>query len=107
MPIEPDFRALLEAAPGLYLILDPGPDLIIVAASDAYLGATMTRRDDIVGRRLFDVFPDNPADPAASGTRNLAASLARARETGAADKMPIQKYDIRRPAAEGGGFEEK
>ncbi|HEY8925627.1 MAG TPA: PAS domain S-box protein, partial [Polyangia bacterium] len=107
MPIEPDFRALLEAAPGLYLILDPGPELTILAASDAYLRATKTRRADILGRRLFDVFPDNPDVPSADGTRNLAASLARAIETGAADTMPVQRYDIRRPAAEGGGFEER
>jgi len=106
MSIEPDFRALLEAAQGLYLILEPGPDLIILAASDAYLHATKTSRD-ILGRRLFDVFPDNPDDPSADGTRNLAASLARTIETGAADKMPLQKYDIRRPASEGGGFEER
>ena len=54
-----DFRALFEAAPGLYLVLDP--DLRIVAASDAYLQATMTRRGEIMGRGIFDVFPDNPA----------------------------------------------
>ncbi|HEY6672757.1 MAG TPA: hypothetical protein VIZ91_09685, partial [Solirubrobacterales bacterium] len=39
--VQPDFRAMFEAAPGLYLVLDP--ELRIVAASDAYLEATMTR----------------------------------------------------------------
>jgi hypothetical protein len=53
---------LFESAPGLYLVLTPA--LVIVAVSDAYLEATMTRREEIVGR-LFDVFPDNLADPAA------------------------------------------
>jgi light-regulated signal transduction histidine kinase (bacteriophytochrome) len=62
----------------------------------------MTRRDDILGRQLFDVFPD---DPAADGTRNLRASLQRVLKTGRPDTMPIQKYDIRKPASEGGGFE--
>jgi len=57
-----DFRALFESAPGLYLVLDP--EFTIVAASDAYLAATMTKRDEIVGRGIFDVFPDNPNDPA-------------------------------------------
>jgi PAS domain-containing protein len=55
---EPDFRALFESVPGLYLVLDA--DLRIVAASDAYLAATMTRRAAILGRGIFDVFPDNP-----------------------------------------------
>src|SRR6266700_4885385 len=107
MPTEPDFRTLFEAAPGLYLVLDPGPDLAIVAASDSYLRATMTRRADVLGRRQFDVFPDNPDDPTTTGSRNVAASISRAIETRAPDKMAVQKYDIRRPAAEGGGFEER
>ena len=38
----PDFRVLFESAPGLYLVLTP--DFKIVAASDAYLRATITAR---------------------------------------------------------------
>src|SRR4051812_3027155 len=59
----PDFRTLFESAPGSYLVLTP--DLVIVAASDAYLRATMTNRGEILGRSIFDVFPDNPDDPTA------------------------------------------
>jgi len=101
----PDFRTLFESAPGLYLVLKP--DFTIVAVSDAYLHATMTRRADILGRGIFDVFPDNPEDTQASGVRNLRASLLRVRDGGRADTMAVQKYDIRRPEAEGGGFEER
>ena len=99
----PDFRRLFESAPGLYLVLDP--TLRIVAVSDAYLSATMTHREDILNQALFDVFPDNPDDPKATGVGNLRASLDRVVQSGVADTMPIQKYDIRRPATEGGGFE--
>jgi signal transduction histidine kinase len=99
----PDFRALFEAAPGLYLVLTP--DLRIVAASDAYLRATMTQREQILGRDLFDVFPDNPDDPGATGEHNLRASLERALRNRTADTMAVQKYDIRRPESDGGGFE--
>ena len=102
---DPDHRVLFESAPGLYLVL--APDLTIVAATDAYLRATMTTRDHILGRGLFDVFPDNPGDPAASGTRNLRASLDHVRSSLVPDTMPVQKYDIRRPESEGGGFEER
>ena len=101
----PDFRSLFESAPGLYLVLRP--DFVIVAASDAFLRATMTRREDILGREMFDVFPDNPDDPTATGVSNMRASLERVRETGKPDAMAIQKYDIRRPKSEGGGFEER
>jgi signal transduction histidine kinase/DNA-binding response OmpR family regulator len=103
MPVHPDFKVLFESAPGLYLVLDP--DLNIVAVSQAYLDATMTKRALILGRGIFDVFPDNPNDPAATGVANLRASLDRARRDRVADTMAIQKYDIRRPESEGGGFE--
>jgi signal transduction histidine kinase len=89
----------------LYLVLTP--DFIIVAVSDAYLQATMTYREAILGRHIFEVFPDNPDDPAATGVRNLRASLERVLQHGIADTMAVQKYDIRRPESEGGGFEER
>ena len=103
MTSHPDFKALFESAPGLYLVLDP--TLTIVAVSEAYLRATMTRRAEILGRGLFDVFPDNPDDPEATGVANLKASLDRVRKELVPDTMAIQKYDIRKPEAEGGGFE--
>ena len=102
---QPDFRLLFEGAPGLYLVLTP--DLKIVAVSEAYLRATMTKRAEIIGRALFDVFPDNPDDPAATGVANLRASLDRVRAQRVPDTMAVQKYDIRRAESEGGGFEER
>jgi signal transduction histidine kinase len=105
MDTAPDFQALFESAPGLYLVLTP--DLTIIAVSDAYVRATMTRREEILGRDIFDVFPDDPNDAAATGVHNLRASLARVLDNGAVDTMPVQRYDIRRPAADGGGFEER
>ena len=100
-----DFQALFEHVPGLYLVLDP--ELRIVAASEAYLHATMTRREEIMGRGIFDVLPDNPENPDATGVRNLSASLDRVRLRKVPDTMAVQKYDIRRPTEKGGGFEER
>ena len=104
-PAAPDFRAIFEASPGNYLLLSP--DFTIVGVNQCYLEATMTRREEIVGRGLFDIFPDNPTDPRADGVRNLRASLERVLATKHPDRMPVQHYDIRRPASEGGGFEER
>jgi len=101
----PDFQALFQSAPGLYLVL--APDLAILAVTDAYLHATMTKREDILGRGVFDVFPDNPNDPSATGVRNLRTSLQRVLQDKTSDAMAVQKYDIRKPESEGGGFEER
>jgi signal transduction histidine kinase/ActR/RegA family two-component response regulator len=103
--MQPDFRTLFEAAPGLYLVLDS--ELRIVAATDAYLEATMTSRDQIIGRGIFDVFPDNPEDIEATGVSNLSASLNLVRRQRTPDTMAVQKYDIQRPEEAGGGFEER
>lgn len=100
-----DYRRLFNALPGLYLILSPG--FTIIEASDAYLAATMTRLADIIGRDIFDVFPDNPDQAQADGVSNLRASLERVRDDRVADTMALQRYDIRRPSTEGGGFEER
>src|SRR5208282_5243648 len=53
-------QGLFESLPALFLILTP--DLKIVSASDAYLQATMTTRENLLGRGVFEVFPDNPGD---------------------------------------------
>jgi len=98
-----DFKELFESAPGCYLVLDP--ELTIVAASDAYLASTMTKRDDIVGRHVFAVFPDNVAEPGATGVSNLQASFDRVLRDAKPDTVAVQKFDIRRPESEGGGFE--
>lgn len=100
------FQSLFEALPGKFLVLRPG-DYEITAVSDAYLQATMTRREDIKGRLVFDAFPDDPQEPLADGTRALRASLARVELTGLVDVMPVQRYPIARPAEAGGGFEER
>ena len=101
----PDFQALFQSTPGLYLVL--APDFTIKAVTDAYLHATMTNREDILGRGVFDVFPDNPNDPSATGVRNLRTSLQRVLQDKTSDAMAVQKYDIRKPESEGGGFEER
>jgi len=109
LPLRPlaniDFRAVFEQCPPLMLLLDPA--FIIAAVTNTYAAATNTRREDIVGRHLFEVFPDNPDDTHADGVGNLRASLLRVMKTGRTDEMAIQKYDIKRPLSEGGGFERR
>ena len=105
---QPDVRLIFEQVPGLYLILLPDrPRFTIAAVSDAYAGATNTKRDgasSILGRAMFEVFPDPPDDPQATGVRNLRASLERALLRRVPDLMPVQHYNIRR---QDGSWEER
>lgn len=101
----PTTLEILQSTPDLYLILDP--EFNIIELSEAYLRATMIQREAVIGRNIFDVFPDNPADPTATGVKNLKTSLQRVLKNKKPDTMAIQKYDIRKPESEGGDFEER
>lgn len=92
-----DFRVLFESWPGEYLVLNP--ELVILAASDAHLAASMTSRSDVIGRDVSEAFPDNPDDPESDGEARLRASLDRVRRHRVADTMAVQQYDIRRPGS--------
>ena len=102
---EPDFQTIFDSLPGIYLVLKP--DFTMVAANQARYKATLSTPEGTLGRNLFDLFPDNPNDPAATGVANLKASLKRVLQTKKPDTMAVQKYDIPRPESEGGGFEER
>ena len=91
----PDFRVLFDSAPNSYLVLTT--DLKIVAANDAYLRATKTKREELLGRGVFEVFPDNPHDPSATGVDNLRTSLESVLKHRVPHTMAVQKYDIRCP----------
>jgi signal transduction histidine kinase len=95
----PDFAAAFEATPGINLILaaDP-PRFTMLAASDERLAATLTTREDTLGRPLFEVFSDgNPENARPSGVTNLRASLETVLRTRAPHRMAVQRYDLRRP----------
>jgi signal transduction histidine kinase len=103
-----DFKRLFESAPAQFLVLSPDPpNFTIWGASDAYLEATRTERAKIVGRRVFDVVPDNADDPPATSTSNLRASLERVLASTAPEAMAVQKYEVGLPAYGSGGFEER
>ena len=83
-----DHRALFLAVPTPVLVLDT--DLMIVEANEAYLAATMRSRAELVGRPVFEAFPDNPDDPSASGVSMWGASLLRVLSEQVTDVMAVQ-----------------
>lgn len=89
-----NFQRLFESCPHPYLVLTPSSTFTIAAVSERYLSATGTQRDAILGRGLFDVFPDNPNDSSASGSNDLRSSLQRVLRDRVQDVMGVQKYDI-------------
>ena len=67
-----DYAALFAATPSPYLVL--GTDLVIVEVNQAYLDATRRTREDLIGRHVFDAFPD-VARRAMSGWRTKTSGM--------------------------------
>ncbi len=87
-----DFEALFSLSPNPYVILDT--DLNIVWMNDAYLAVTMSTREEITGRNMFDAFPSEP------GTEShdmLYDSLTQVARTGKPDELALIRYDIEGP----------
>ncbi len=95
-----DFEALFSASPNPYVLLDPS--LTIVGMNDAYLQVTMRRREDLVGRNIFEAFP---SDPDSASHRQLRNSLETVIRDRVADHLPLIEYAI--PLPNGQGFEER
>ncbi|GEO07030.1 hypothetical protein AAE02nite_46940 [Adhaeribacter aerolatus] len=82
-----------QANPAIVL----SPDLVIQAATNSYLRETLTVRAEIIGKKVFEVFPDNPATTGTSPTANLEASLRQVLTSGETHHMPVYRYDIPDP----------
>jgi diguanylate cyclase (GGDEF)-like protein/PAS domain S-box-containing protein len=102
---EVDYGALFAASSTPSLVLTP--DLVIRDANPAHLRATGRSRDAVVGRHLFEVFPDNPSDPSGQGVTTLRASIEQVLATGRTHSIGVQRYDITLPVAGLDAFEQR
>jgi PAS domain S-box-containing protein len=87
-----DYREVFQALPVMVALLTP--DLVYADVNRDFARLSGRSREQLVGHHLFDVFPDNPNDPAATGSRNLEASLRRVMATAERDTMALQRYDV-------------
>jgi len=95
-----DFQKAFEALPGAFMVLDR--ELRYVAASDGYCATVMRSRADLLGRNIFDLFPNEGE----SGVR-LHNSFRQVLDSGDPDTLAYIPYDIPRPPEEGGGLEQR
>ena len=87
-----DFQGLFEATPVALMVLDH--ELRYVAANAEYLRVTASRRDDLLGRRIFELFPNDPDDPNNVPARMLRASFERVLATGQPDHLALIPYKV-------------
>ncbi|MET9789449.1 PP2C family protein-serine/threonine phosphatase [Streptomyces canus] len=94
-----DYAAVFRALPGMVALLTP--ELVYVDVNDDFLRLTGRAREQLLGRYIFDAFPENPNDSAASGMRETRESMLRAVATGERDTMAVLRYDIEDPQRPG------
>jgi PAS domain-containing protein len=94
-----DYMAVYRQLPVPVLLLTP--EFVIAEANEAYLRVAGRTREELLGRYVFDAFPDNPFDPSASGVRDLGESLRRVVAAGEPDALPFMHYDVEVPGCPG------
>lgn len=98
--------AVLRQLPGNYLILEPNaPHFTIAEVSEGYNITTRLTREQLIGKHLFEVFPDNPEKSYPSGVEKLRNSLLTVINTKESHEMPALRYDVQFPESD--LFEEK
>ncbi|TYR32347.1 PAS domain-containing protein [Mesorhizobium microcysteis] len=95
-----DYGRLFAALPSPHMVLDH--NFNYVAVNPAYEAVVMRSGSELIGRNLFDLFPNE-----GEGGKRLRASFTRVFETGKQDTLAYIPYDIPRPEAQGGGMEQR
>tara|TARA_R110002020_G_scaffold48286_14_gene137744 strand:- start:396 stop:1883 length:1488 start_codon:yes stop_codon:yes gene_type:complete len=95
-----DFGELFDVLPSPHMVIDRNH--CYVAVNKAYEKVVMRGRDELIGRNLFDLFPND-----GESGRRLRDSFDRVIEAGETDTLAYIPYDIPRPPEKGGGMEQR
>jgi len=89
-----DYRALFAASPNPYMVVDR--ELRYVEANPAYLATTGTTREQLIGKKVFELFPHDPSDVANAPARLLRDSFEKVLHTGERDVIAHIPYRVAR-----------
>ncbi len=96
---------LFESIPGNNVLLkNDAPKFTIVAATKEFAIIAGKKKEQLIGKGLFDLFPSNPLDKNDTGEGILRWALNQVIETGKTVSLPVQRYDV---ANEEGLYKEK
>lgn len=90
-----DYQSLFDLLPERYVVFDTSsPGFTMIAASNEYLKVTGKSRSEIIGNRLFEIFPDVSEKAQKDGKGELQTSLENVIRTLEPDSTGIIRYDI-------------
>lgn len=83
---------IFEKSPGSLLVKADAPFFTILAVSDAYLKVTSEKRENILGKGFFEVFPENDDQPDDDNTaRKVFTNVI---QTSQKLDVPVYRYDV-------------
>lgn len=95
------YQAALNTSTSGQYFLSPSEDPVFLEVNDTFLRLAKLTREDMLGKRLFEVFPADPNDSQDTGVEALRRSLKRVIETGKQDQLPLQRYPIKTTKEDG------
>lgn len=101
MTNEEIYQFAFNAAPVGELLIAPTREFTILAVNDRLLWMTSRERGELVGKELLEAFPDDPADAQRTAARAVHDSLTKVVATQQPDELPMQRYPIAVPTADG------
>ena len=91
-----DYKKLFHSLTAPYIVFDADdPTFTIIEENEAHASVAMVRRQDVIGKPLFDAFPDTSEEYVKNGNSRLLESIRKVIKTGQQDVMPDLKYDLK------------
>lgn len=96
-----DHQQLFQSLVSAFIVFDiDDPTFTIIEENEAHANIAMVKRDDVIGRPLFDVFPDTSEEYKKTGVSQLLVSIRKVIKTGKPDVMPRLNYDLKDESGE-------
>lgn len=98
---EAEYKSIFHSSPNPYVLFTP--DLIVADINEAHLQLTDTRREDVIGKYLFDAFPT----PQQEIADLLQSSFDRVKKFKVEDTIHLLRYPIRYSNKDGKGWKDR
>ncbi|WP_207536169.1 PAS domain-containing protein [Desertivirga arenae] len=90
-----NFDTFFNSAPPTAILRANVPDFTVIDINKAFLDTSGTKPSDILGRGIFEAFPENPKDPnSKNNIEALRNSLTETVLNKNKTELPLQRYDI-------------
>jgi len=97
-----DYQQVFHSLPENFLLIAPNPEATILDNTDGHVAVSLKSRAEAVGKPFFDAYPASDE----SGAAQIRESHEHVRRHLEPHTMPLIRYDLVRPAEQGGGLEE-